>query len=185
MDIFEYLMVMVSIVLGLGLTQVLRGFGKIVRATQRYSVVTLWAVTLFFFHVQVWWGMWDLREVTDWNQLSFLAVIGLPCALFGATELLLPHSSPPGIDWQEHFFKVRRWFFAVFCVFALAATLETWVLLDVPLTHPYRIGQLAVLALGVVGFVTERARAHLWVAVATLSVFVLGQSLFRFLPAAL
>jgi hypothetical protein len=41
MDFFEYLMVMVSIVLGLGTTQLLRGLGKIVRGERGYWFLSL------------------------------------------------------------------------------------------------------------------------------------------------
>ncbi len=83
-------MVMVSIVLGLGVTQALRGFSKIARSSTGFLPLTIWATTLFYLHIQVWWALWDLTAVETWNQLYFSLIILVPCSLFGATELLLP-----------------------------------------------------------------------------------------------
>ncbi len=61
-------MVMVSIVLGLGVTQALRGFSKIARSSSTFLPLTIWATTLFYLHIQVWWALWDLTAVGTWNQ---------------------------------------------------------------------------------------------------------------------
>ena len=175
-------MVMVSIVLGLGLTQALRGFGKIARSSTTFLPLTIWATTLFCLHIQVWWALWDLTAVETWNQLYFSLIIAIPCSLFGATELLLPLGSSPSTDWQSHFFSVRRWFFGVVCIFTVLATLETHILLNVPLTHPYRIVQATALGMAVTGFLVKSTRLHLWISAIYLGVLLVGQVLFRLYP---
>jgi hypothetical protein len=90
MSIFEYLMVMVSIILGLSITQVLRGLSKIARSSQRSGVVATYGVFLFALHVQVWWALWDLSAVPEWNFVFFLMLISIPSVLFAASELLFP-----------------------------------------------------------------------------------------------
>ena len=157
-------MVMVSIVLGLGVTQALRGFSKIARSSSTFLPLTIWATTLFYLHIQVWWALWDLTAVGTWNQLYFSLIIAIPCSLFGATELLLPLGSNPDTDWQSHFFSVRKWFIGVICVFTVLATLETYILLNVPLTHPYRIVQLIVLAAAATGFFAKCVRRSVEIA---------------------
>ncbi len=185
MTIFEYLMVLVSIVLALGLTQVLRGFSKLVRAERRYAPVALWGVALFLVHAQVWWELWDTRQVSDWSQLGFLYILLIPCALFAATELLLPSTSSPNIDWRTHFFEVRIWFYGAYFAFHLLATSFTWLLLDVPLTHPYRGAQAAMTSIHLVGMFTTRPAAHVWLAVSYIVVVVVSQAFFRLFPSGL
>ncbi len=46
MEIFEYVMVMVSIILGLGVTQILRGLSTVARGEHPSSIVTTWAELL-------------------------------------------------------------------------------------------------------------------------------------------
>ncbi len=182
MDIFEYLMVMVSIVLGLGVTQTLRGFSNIARGSKTFLPLTIWATTLFYLHIQVWWALWDLTAVGAWNHFYFSLLISIPCGLFVATEFLLPLGSSPDTDWQSHFFSVRKWFLGVICIFTVLATVESHILVDVSLTHPYRIVQLIVLAAAATGFLAKSAKYHLWISVIYLGTLLAGQVWFRFQP---
>ncbi|MEE8308142.1 MAG: hypothetical protein V3R81_12815 [Gammaproteobacteria bacterium] len=182
MDIFEYLMVMVSIILGLGATQALRGLSKIAQSSRTFLPLTIWAVILFYLHIQVWWALWDLTAVAAWNQFLFYLLIAIPCSLFGATELLLPFGSSPDTDWREHFFSVQKWFFVVLCVFTVLALLETYIFLNVSLTHPYRIIQVMVLAAAVIAIFVKNPKTHVWLSVTVGGGLLVGQVLFRLFP---
>ena len=182
MDIFEYLMVMISIMLGLGATQALRGFSKIAQSSRSFLPLTMWAAVLFYLYLQVWWALWDLNAVAVWNQFHFYLLVAIPCTLFAATELLLPLASSANTDWQSHFFSVRKWFFGVLFVFSVIATLETYVFLNVSLTHPYRVMQVALAAVVVTGFFVKNAKTHVWLSVIYFCGLLVGQFLFRFLP---
>lgn len=182
MEIFEYLMVMVAIILGIGVTQALRGLSKITRGSKPFVAVTIWASTLFYLHIQVWWGLWDLSAVETWNQAYYYYVVSIPCALFAATELLLPLGSSPEIDWQSHFFSVRKWFFGVLVFFVTISILESRVLLSIPLTHPYRLFQVVTLSAVVAGLMTKNPRAHVWISVTFIFSSLAAQALFRLLP---
>jgi hypothetical protein len=182
MSIFEYLMVLVSIILGLGMTQTLRGLSKIARGDAPYVVLTLWAAFLGYVYVQVWWALWDLNEVTSWNQGYFTLIVLIPCSMFAATELLVPMGTTSETDWRAHFFRVRRWFFAVMILFTLLATFETYLLLGVALTHPYRLMQFGILGLLIVGLVSANPRIHPWLPTLAIASMIVSQVAFRFVP---
>jgi len=182
MSMFEYLMVLVSIIMGLGITQSLRGLSKLARSNRADLTVTLWAVTLFYLYVQNWWAFWDMNEVTNWNQFYFTLTLLMPCTMFGATELLLPMGATADTDWRGHFLNVRRWFFAMMLTFATIAILYTRVLLGVPFTHPYRIMQAVVVSLMLVGLFSSNPRLQPWIAGCLLGTLLIGQVLFRLLP---
>jgi hypothetical protein len=114
MDSYGYLSVLVSIVLGLGITNILYGLAGLVRERDRvrmYWPVPIWMVTLFLAHVQMWWAMFALREVTDWTFASFLAVLLQPVSLFLTSALIVPNlSGDRPVDLKEDFFRERRWF---------------------------------------------------------------------------
>ena len=182
MDIFEYLMVMVAIILGLGVTQILRGLSKIARSEYPSSIVTTWAALLFILHVQLWWAFWDLGQVEQWTQAYFILLIAIPCGLFAMTELLLPMGSTPETDWQAHFFSIRVWYFRLFLLFVVLATLNSWVFLDTPLTHPYRIAQVLQMALALVALRTTNLRTHRWLPAISIVTLLGSQVMFRLLP---
>ena len=119
-------------------------------------------------------------QFCPWPPFFMLAAI--PCTLFAATELLLPLASSAGTDWQSHLFSVRNWFFGVLFVFSVIATLETYVFLNVSLTHPYRVMQVALAGVVVTGFFVNNARTHVWLSVINFCGLLVGQVLFRFLP---
>jgi len=183
--IFEYLMVLVSIILGLGITQTLRGLSKIARSDAPYLALTLWAALLVYLYVQVWWALWDLHAVESWNQGFFTFVVLIPCSMFAATELLMPMGTTADTDWRAHYLKVRRWFYALMIVFMILATIETRLLLGVPLMHPYRVMQVSMLALLVVGFTSANQRIQPWIPGLAIFIIITGQLLFRLLPGAL
>ncbi len=182
MTIFEYLMVLVSIILGLGMTQILRGLSKIARSDAPYLPLTLWAAFLGCVYVQVWWALWDLNEVALWNQGYFTLIVLIPCSMFAATELLVPMGTTAETNWRAHFFRVRRWFFAAMLLFTLLATLETYILLGVALTHPYRLMQLGVAGLLIVGFFSTNPRVHPWLPALAIFSLVASQIPYRFVP---
>lgn len=182
MEIFEYLMVMVAIILGLGVTQILRGLSKIARSEHPSAIVATWATLLFILHVQVWWAFWDLGQVEQWTQLNFFLLIAIPCSLFAMTELLLPMGSAPETNWQAHFFSIRVWFFRLFLLFVVLATLNSWIFLDTPLTHPYRIAQVFQMALALAGLSTTNLRTHRWLPAISIVALLVSQVIFRLLP---
>jgi hypothetical protein len=65
MDAFGYLGVLLSIILGLGMSQLLTAVGRIVRARDRVRVAftpLAWTAILLVY-VQCWWSRFDLREI--------------------------------------------------------------------------------------------------------------------------
>ena len=117
MGLFDYLMVMVSVILAISLAQVLRVAGAILRGEADYPPVSLWALILLLVHLQIWWVFWDLRSFSDWNQFSFVFVALIPCALFAATEILFPIDISRTHKWNAHFVAVVPRFYLAFAAF--------------------------------------------------------------------
>jgi hypothetical protein len=182
MTIFEYLMVIVSIILGLGITQLLRGFSKVARSGSRSAVVILFGIYVFVFHIQAWWALWDLRVFEHWNLGYFAFLVSIPCLLFACSELLFPMATTSETDWKAHYQSVRVWFLGALATLSTIAMLETWVFLDVPLTHSYRLVQVGITLLVVAGMFVRDQRIHLWLVSSVLVVFTIGQVTYRLLP---
>src|SRR6478672_4069223 len=65
MDPFSYLSVLISIILGLGITQLVTGLGRLIQARGRikfYAPTIAWVGLLLIIHVQTWWAMFGLRS---------------------------------------------------------------------------------------------------------------------------
>ena len=182
MTFFEYVMVMVSIVLGLSLAQLLRGFGKFVRSERRELAVALWATVLVIMHLQVWWALWDMHTIDNWTQFRFYLLVSIPIFMFALSELLTPMGSAAATNWRDHYLKVRLWFFGIYVVFTFVSMFASWILMDTPLIHPYRIVQLADASFGIVALLSVNLRVHRVMAILTIMSVLAGQAIFRLLP---
>lgn len=182
MSMFEYLMVIVSIILGLGITQLLRGFSKVARSGSRSAVVVLFGLYVFLFHIQAWWAFWDLNTFDAWNLGYFVFLVSIPCLLFACAELLFPMGTTAETNWKTHYDSVRVWFLSALAILGTIALLETWVFLGVPLTHAYRLVQAGLIILTIIGIFVSNYRMQLWLVCSILVIFTIGQVVFRLLP---
>src|SRR3954454_24479900 len=107
MDEFSYLSVLISIILGLAITQVLTGVGRLLQARRRvrlYWPAAVQVVLMTVGLVQIWWAMFGLRPETHWTFGRFLAVLLLPIVAYLATSVMF--SDVPGegtIDLRAHY----------------------------------------------------------------------------------
>jgi|SRR4249919_479444 len=173
MDAFNYLTVMVSIVVGLGLTQLLAGIGNFVQIRRRvrfYWLHTCWVVLLIALHLHMWWSLWVLRQVTDWTYGTFAYVLIGPAMLVIASHIVIPELVDGRIDVERHYYDTRTIFFGL-----LAAT-GIWAMFLEPVTGvrtfvvPFRILQAIGVSTLVACAITRNKRFH---GVATLLVAVL------------
>ena len=96
MDAFSYLSVLISIILGLGITQLLTGLGRLLQArggTRLYGPAVTWIALLLLVHVQTWWTMFGLRGVRGWTFGAFLMVLLQPAVLYLMAALAVPDVS--------------------------------------------------------------------------------------------
>ncbi|HEU4696571.1 MAG TPA: hypothetical protein VFR92_06375, partial [Sphingomicrobium sp.] len=78
MDAFSYLSVLLSIIIGLAITQVLQGYRALLLAKARVrsdGTALLWSVSLLLFATQAWWASFGLREHREWSFLAFAIVL--------------------------------------------------------------------------------------------------------------
>jgi hypothetical protein len=118
-DPFSYLVVLVSLVLALGLTRVLRGVGQIIQYRDRIDTYWLhlaWVAILFVFHVQFWWSLYGVRTVERWSFPAFLLSLVPPAVLYLMAVVHFPEGMDEGVDLEAYFFEHHRSFFVLFAV---------------------------------------------------------------------
>jgi len=122
MGAFEYLSVLISIILALGMTRVLGGVGEMLQARslrRLYWVHTIWIINLFLYLVIAWWIFYRWRNQQPWTFLLFVFVLISPTILYLASLLLFPRESDvdPAIDYKTHYYANHRAFFILFGLF--------------------------------------------------------------------
>jgi hypothetical protein len=125
MDAFGYLSVLISIILGLAVTQLLQGYRGVVLGRRRihpYAPALWWGALLLLIDVQSWWAMFGLSEKAQWTFAEFAAVLLQTVLLYMLAALVLPDvSGDREVDLREHYFTHRRWFFGAAVLTAVAS----------------------------------------------------------------
>lgn len=163
---FPYLSGLTSLVLALGITRLLMGFGRVLQArglVHFYWVHLLWAVNLFLYIVLIWWILFRWQAWLDWNYFLFLFLLTSPIVTFLQAVLLFPETIADDVDLKQHFFHNRRWFFALGAALPLLDAVDTalkgWShFTDQGIIYPVTIGLL--FGLNVIGAITARERYH-------------------------
>ena len=164
MDEFSYLIVLVSIVLGLGVTRLLTGLGALIEARDRvrfYGPALAWTLFLLVAHVQTWWAFFGLRDRGGWSFAAFLAVLVQPALLYLLSALVLPTVGPgDDVDLRTRYYEQARWFFGLLAGL-LVASLARDLALEGALPDAPNVAFHAVFfALAVAGAVTRSERFH-------------------------
>lgn len=164
MDAFSYLSVLLSIILGLAITQVLMGFRGLMQSRRRtiaYWPAVVWSVLILVIAVQGWWSMFDLRRHQDWTFVEFAIVLGQTIVEYLLAALVLPDFAPrEAVDLREHYYDHHRWFFgllALLIVVSVAKSLVVYGQWPPPADAAFHA---AFLAMGVAGATTANRRVH-------------------------
>lgn len=164
MDQFSYLSVLLSIILGLAITQVLKGFRGILLGRARvrlYWPVLVWAAGLLVMCVQSWWATFGLRDVTNWTFTQFAVVLLQMVFTYMLAALVFPDFfGDETVDLRGHYYAHARWFFAIFIAMLLTSLAKDLVISG-HLTDRTNVAfHLAFIASSLIATLTRREWYH-------------------------
>jgi|TARA_B110000881_G_scaffold99698_1_gene87707 hypothetical protein len=129
---FEFLMMIASVVVAVGMTEIVGGWGRLARADGEIKFDWLhlgWTIYILLLSVQYWIGMWSYRElrIEYVGQIFFLVVptLFLVLAAFAMSPDVVNRSQ---IDMRTYYLEKRRVVFLSLAVFSLAAWLADIVI---------------------------------------------------------
>jgi hypothetical protein len=115
-DSFNYLSVLLSIILGLAITQVLLGLRGLIltRAKVKLYIPTLiWTGLTLLIAIQGWWASFGMHTHANWTFVALLIIVLQAVSVYMVAALVLPDiSGEDFVDLREHYFAHRSWFFA-------------------------------------------------------------------------
>lgn len=129
---FEYITVFISIILGLGVTQILTGIADLVHQSDRVKVYwphVVWILLVLVLHVQEWYITFQLRTFNAWRLPVFLFVLLYPVVLFITARLLFPFGlSEETVDLKQFYYKNYRKIFLFGAILALISILDNIIM---------------------------------------------------------
>jgi hypothetical protein len=179
MDGFGYLITLVSVVAGLGLTHALSGLAKLVHLRKQVllsGVHIAWTASVVLWLVSYWWFTFLLAGIDQWTIPLLLFVLAYGAVVYFLIALLYPDHWDSGTDLFEYFLDNRRWFFGAFVglgVLDIADTCIKVVVYDLPSPPivPYSLLIVFWLTLGTIGAITPNRGYHITFACVWLIVF--------------
>lgn len=107
MSLFEFLMVLVSLIIGLGLAELLSGIAQTIRNKEEvkfYWVHSLFIVIIFLALLQTWWEIWGVKDNPTWTFIGLVIMLGGPIGLFLISHLVFPEKLA-GSDLRSFYFE--------------------------------------------------------------------------------
>jgi hypothetical protein len=131
--VFEYLTVLISVVVGLTVTSFLTNVVRIihVRGDVTISWVQLfWSVSILIWTIAFWWFTFVLAEQRQWTFPLFVFLLVYATLLFFLMALLFPEGVPSDHNYRTQFMRNRAWYFSVFIVFLCVDVIDYYIKLD-------------------------------------------------------
>ena len=125
---FEFLSVLISIVIGFGLTHLLSGLGRAFhfRHVNKIDAVHIaWTITIFFVLVLNWWVFLLWRETGAWTFSMFFTIILWTTSMYVLALALYPPHLPEDVSYRRLFETNRTWFLSTFVAMCLLDILVT------------------------------------------------------------
>lgn len=116
MDMFNYVMVLASVIIGLGITHLLQGIGGILQHPRRektYWVHLLWVAAIFLRAIFWWWFEFELSKTANWTFMLYLFVLGYAVLIYLWCALLFPRDLAGYDGFKDYFYSRRAWFFGL------------------------------------------------------------------------
>jgi hypothetical protein len=120
--LFTHIRIVLGIVLGLGLTTLLKGMARFVQHPGRdhiYWVHMGWAISMFILLVHFWWWEFGLSHVHPWSFVAYAFLILYVVVLFLLCTVLFPDDLAEYTGWHDYFQSRRGWFFGIMAVLYL------------------------------------------------------------------
>lgn len=127
---FEYVSVLISIILGMGIAQLITGIANIILRwdhVKMYWPHMIIILLVFVLHIQDWWATYELRTFSSWRLPTFLFIILYPVNLYFLARILFPvRWSGKDIDLKQFYFDNFRKIYAFMIILPLHSLIDNY-----------------------------------------------------------
>jgi hypothetical protein len=107
LDVFEYLGVLVSVVIGLAITHLVSGTNGLIQErdkTRVFWVHQVWVLNIFLYLATFWWFFFGWASLEAWSMGVYWLLLGYALVLSLLAGILYP-SRRAAKDFEEYFFR--------------------------------------------------------------------------------
>jgi hypothetical protein len=179
MSSFEFIVALMSIIIGLGVTNLLAGAGRAFYRRRQNPIdevhIVFTAATLLLLVLQ-WWVTFKWNTQVNWSFDEFLVLIVWTISLYMLTVFLYPPDLSEGEEHGDRFHRNRTGYYSTFVAMCLLDITQTAIRGDVfhPVWYLPFVSQYALLASA--GLIARRRgynRFFAWYLLSTLLIWAL------------
>jgi len=144
--IFEYLTVLISVVVGLSVTSFLTNVARIIHIRGDVTiswVQLLWSINILIWTIAFWWFTFVFAEQPEWTFPLFVFLLAYSTLLFFLMALLFPEGMPADHNYRAQFMRNRVWFFGALLLFLCVDLIDYVIKLEKDVSI---VGQLSYAA---------------------------------------
>ena len=149
MGLFEFLMILLSVIIGLALTELLTGVANLlrVRETVHFYWVHVWLqFGIFVALLQQWWESWDLAKVEVISFGAVLLLIVPSLVLFLIAHMLFPRPAKDA-NLEDYYYKQSPIIWGLVVLGTIEGTFFIPLVEQEPIFHAANISGLPMVAL--------------------------------------
>lgn len=161
MNVYEFILILSSIIVGLGVAELFGGVVRVLRGELKAGALhSVWVTLVFLFQVQWLWASWELHGRGAWVFPEFIIFIIAPIGYYMAAAMLFPAAdSSENLD--LHLLERHRPFFVIMALTTVSLSVSGWLVVNDPIGEQ-DIARLIAIALYGILAVTRRRGIH-WV----------------------
>lgn len=175
---FEYVMALISVVVGLALTHVLSAFGAAIHRIRGHGapiklelVYSLWMLWTVLILASFWWWEFKLQQTeVTWTLSTYFFLIIFSITFYLIAVVLVPERMEGVSDSFEYLISVRHWFFGLLLANQLLDLYDTSLKgLEWVLRPSYLIQASIYFAVCIIGMLARNRPVHLVLALITVA----------------
>ncbi|MCD9854298.1 hypothetical protein LUD75_06255 [Epilithonimonas sp. JDS] len=128
MQEFDHVKSIFGIILGLGLTHLIKGSVIFIQHPGRkkfYFVHFLWVLYVFLSIVHFWWWEINLKLISKWNFSEYIFLISYILLFYLLCAILYPEDLKDYNSYEDYFYSRKNWFFGILAICFLADMVDT------------------------------------------------------------
>lgn len=179
MDLRAHSIALISVIVGLGLTELLGNFNRLMQVRHEvkwYALSLAWAALAALFVINYWWGMYQgvVSATTASSAATFLVGLSMPILLYLMSAAALPLArTPAGREMRASYLAESGYFFAIVLLYVVATLVQSIVLHHGFVVSAAMIERLAIIAVLIPLLWKRHIGYHWFAAFAILAVLVL------------
>jgi hypothetical protein len=182
METFDYISVMISIVLGLGIANILNTVGILIRNKNKVihsSTFYIHCTFLILLMFQAWWTVFGYRDYPDWNFFFYLLILVLISLIYLMTEMLKVKEGLDVIDLETTFLRNKTLYLLIFIASVFCGGIIQSIVTGSSIFTNMNIFRGLIISFGFWGVFSSSSKVQKLVAVAFLVIFVVIIVVYR------